>query len=268
MNNDSILKTFGVAAALCVVCAVIVSVADVSLKGMQQRNKALDKQINILRAAGLVEPKAKVDAKQAAKLFENAKAVVVDLETGKIVEEKPAAEADGLTLDPKDVVEIKKEYDVAKIKYVPKKEIAYLFNDENGALQTVALPIKGTGLWSTMYGFIALNGDLKTVAHIVFYDHGETPGLGGEISNPNWTAKWEGKQALGDGGGPIIRVVKGIAGISSDGPNCEVDGISGATLTCNGVNATVSFWLGERGFGPFLANLKNGTAYNVKASEN
>ena len=183
MKNESITRTFTVATALCVVCAIIVSLSNVALKSMQQRNKELDMRVNILSAAGLVEPNAKVAPQQADELFANAQTVVVDLESGEIVDKTPEeVEADKtnvIALDPAD--------DLAGLKQIKKYAVVYLFNDESGALQTAVLPIVGTGLWSTMYGFLALNGDLTTVAHIVFYEHGETPGLGGEISNPNWT---------------------------------------------------------------------------------
>lgn len=246
MSNESITKTFSVATCLCVVCAIIVSLSDVSLKGMQQQNKALDKQINILRAAGLVDPGAKVSAQEAEKLFANAQIAVVDLQSGTIVDDVDPADVEK---DKDNFVTLSKEDDVAQIKTAPKRVVAYLFKDQTGALQTAVLPIVGTGLWSTLHGFLALNGDLTTVAHIVFYDHGETPGLGGEISNPVWTAKWEGKTAVNEQGEPVIRVVKGAARSDS-----EIDGISGATLTGAGVTRTVTFWLGDNGFGPFLNN--------------
>lgn len=104
-----------------------------------------------------------------------------------------------------------------------------------------------------MYGFLTLEGDLKTVANLSFYDHGETPGLGGEISNPSKMEKWSGKSAFDESGKPAVHFVKGTA---AAGDPYQVDGLSGATLTSNGVNRTVAFWLGERGFGPYLATLK------------
>ncbi len=249
MANESVSRTFGVAAGVCVVCAVIVAVASVSLKGVQERNKALDKNVNILRAAGLVRPGEKVSSGKVEELFANAKRVVVDLATGEIDED---ADPDAVEADKNNVVALAKEDDVASIKTIPQKTVVYLFNDENGRLKTAVLPIVGSGLWSIMRGYLALDGDLTTVAHIVFYDHGETPGLGGEISNPLWTAKWEGKRALDDDGKPIVKVIKGTAAPESS----DVDGISGATLTGDGVTKTVSFWLGDKGFGPFLKKYK------------
>lgn len=251
-NQESIAKTFGVATGLCVVCAIIVSLSSVALKGIQDKNKVLDKQVNILKAAGLVAPAGKASAAEVETKFADATAVVVELATGEIV-----ADVDPVALekDKTNLVALDKTVDVAGIKKAPKRTVVYLVkNGETGALQTVVLPIRGTGLWSTLYGFISLNADLKTVSHIVFYEHGETPGLGGEISNPNWTAKWSGKIAFDASGAPILRVIKGTVDPNSADGASEIDGISGATLTGNGVTKTVEFWLGENGFGPFLKN--------------
>ncbi|MBQ9875143.1 MAG: Na(+)-translocating NADH-quinone reductase subunit C [Thermoguttaceae bacterium] len=258
MAKESISRTFAVAAGLCVVCALIVAIASVSLKGAQERNKALDKQVNILRAAGLLQPTEKVDASRAAELFENCKTVVVDLESGTIDESADPAE---IEKDPNNKIKLDKADDIASIKEIPAKTVVYLFYDETGELKTVVLPIVGSGLWSVLYGFFSLDGDLNSTANIVFYDHGETPGLGGEISNPVWTAKWKGKKAFNQNGEPALRVIKGTA----DPASSDIDGISGATLTGKGVTNTVTFWLGEKGFGPFLKNLR---AQNGSKSEN
>lgn len=255
MNNESISKTFLVATLLAVVCAVIVSLSDVSLKGFQRRNQELDKQTNILRAAGLVEPGQKIDAARAKELFKNSVPVVVDLETGDI---DSGADPEAVASDKSNVRPLAKADDIAGIGSTPKKQVVYAFYGQDGKLQTLALPIVGTGLWSTLYGFLSLNSDLTTVAHIVFYEHGETPGLGGEISNPAWTSKWEGKVAVDENGAPVIRVVKGT--VPADAPDAKslVDGISGATLTGKGVTNTATFWLGAKGYGPFLQKLRDG----------
>ena len=68
----------------------------------------------------------------------------------------------------------------------------------------------GAGLYSTLYGFLALQGDGSTIKGLTFYEQGETPGLGGEIVNPKWRAKWQGKQIYDDTGTPKIEVIKGV----------------------------------------------------------
>ena len=84
---------------------------------------------------------------------------------------------------------------------------------------------------------------------ITFYRHAETAGLGARIGELEWRALWVGRRALDEEGTPRIEVVKGRADRTSP---YEVDGISGATLTGNGVTAALRFWLGEDGFGPYL----------------
>jgi len=251
MSNDSIFKTLAVATGLCVVCAIIVSVAAVFLKEKQDANKLFDKQVNILKAAGLVEATSKPDAKTVAELFQKVETVVVDLTTGEVV-----ADADPAKAEVAPFVPVDKSVDVADIKKRQEQVIVYRVNDEEGGLETLVLPIFGKGLWSTMYGFLSLKSDLQTVAHITFYDQGETAGLGGEIANPRWTAKWEDKQAIDNEGKPVILVAKGNVDQASPTVNQQVDGISGATLTGKGVTNTVTYWLGENGFGPYLKNLK------------
>ena len=253
MNNESITKTFTVAALLAIVCAIIVSLADVSLKDMQRRNQALDRQTNILRAAGLVEPTQKITAAQADELFKKSATVVVDLETGEIV---PDADPETVEADKTNLRVLDKDADIAGIGSIPKYGVVYLFYNDDGTLDALTLPIVGTGLWSTLYGFLSLHSDYATVKRLVFYDHGETPGLGGEISNPAWDRKWEGKVAVNNEGEPIISVVKGTVSPDAKGAASMVDGISGATLTGKGVTNTIRFWLGEDGYGPFLKKLR------------
>ena len=119
----------------------------------------------------------------------------------------------------------------------------------------VVLPVSGKGLWSTMYGFLAMDAKTPAVVRgIAFYEHGETPGLGGEIENPQWQALWVGRRALDENFSPVFSLVKGRAGTVSEDPY-HVDALTGATMTSNGVTAMIQFWLGEYGYGPFLKRL-------------
>jgi Na+-transporting NADH:ubiquinone oxidoreductase subunit C len=118
------------------------------------------------------------------------------------------------------------------------------------------LPVYGYGLWSTMWGYVALDGRGERVKGITFYSHGETPGLGAEIENPRWQEQWVGKRTLGEDGKVRLKVAKG--GVPAGGEDYHIDAISGATLTSNGVDNMIHFWLGEQGFGPYLARLQSG----------
>ena len=102
---------------------------------------------------------------------------------------------------------------------------------------------------------MALEGDLRTIRGLTFYEHKETPGLGGEVDNPRWKALWNGRLAFDDALAPVIQVVKGPAGSVADAPH-SVDGLSGATITSRGVTTLLQFWLGPEGFGPYLTRLR------------
>ena len=154
--------------------------------------------------------------------------------------------------DPEAGVEIG-ENDIAGIKRRALVSLAYLVKDESGELQTIVLPIYGKGLWSTLYGYLALESDARTVKGLTFYQHGETPGLGGEVDNPKWKAQWPGKVVIDAEGDPVLEVTK-PGNASSE---TQVDGLSGATITASGVERTVNYWLGDDAFGPFLDNYRS-----------
>ena len=102
-----------------------------------------------------------------------------------------------------------------------------------------------------MYGFIALEEDGNTIQGLTFYKDGETPGLGGEINNPLWLAKWPNRKVYDESGEVEIHVIKGSAPPAQEAPY-RVDGLSGATITSNGVTFALQFWLGDNGFGPYI----------------
>jgi len=256
-NNDTIGKTFSVALGVCLVCSVFVSVAAVSLRPTQAVNKLLDKKKNILIAAGLLET-GKKGGKSIDELFAQIRPKVVDLATGEFVEGVDPEKYDQrkAAKDPAQSSAVPAEEDIASIKRKAKRASIYLV-EKAGKVEKVILPIHGLGLWSTLYGFIALDaGDLSTIEGLVFYEHGETPGLGGEVDNPAWKALWNGKQAFDEAGNVRIEVIKGMVNSGRPEAKYQVDGISGATLTVRGVDAMVKYWLGKGGFGPFLTKLK------------
>lgn len=266
-NNDSIQKTLLVAILLCLVCSIIVAGAAVSLKPIQLANKQLDKNYNILLAAGLVEGGVKPSADEIKTLFEeNITPKVVNLAEGRYA---TAAELDEIKAagynpeaydqrkaakDPALSAKLAADKDLASIRRQATFAAVYTV-ENNGIVEKMVLPVHGYGLWSTLYGFLALEGDLQTVVGLGFYSHAETPGLGGEVDNPSWKALWNGKKLYDAEGDLAIQVVKGKA--PADDMN-SVDGLSGATLTSKGVSNLVQFWVGENGFGKFLATAKGG----------
>ena len=256
-NNDSIKKTIIVTVLLCIVCSVIVSAAAVLLRPAQVANKSLDFKRNILSAAGLLEAGKNVDAIFSERVVTR----VVDLKTGKFTDAVDPVSYDQrrASKDPSLSTNLSADEDIAKISRREDYSVVYLIQDENEQLQKIILPVKGYGLWSTLYGFLALEADANTVVGLVFYEHAETPGLGGEVDNPVWKAKWVGKEVY-DEGDVAISIIKGSVDPSSSNAVHQVDGLSGATLTSRGVHNLLHFWLGDNGYKPFLTNLKNGEA--------
>ena len=253
MPKNSVGQTFGVALLLCVVCSVFVSGAAVMLKPTQDANKLLDKRRNILTAAGLADEAGTVD-----ELFERIEARIVDLGTGEYRDDVDVDTYDFIAAaaDPQMGLAIPGNQDWAGIKrrarYVP----VYLVQ-KKGEVDKVILPIYGKGLWSTLYGFIALDvKDINTVRGLVYYEHGETPGLGGEVDNPNWKALWDGKRVFDESGAMRIKVIKGKVVQGRPETVHQVDGLSGATITARGVSNMLRYWLGEGGYGKYLAKLK------------
>lgn len=261
MQRDSMANTFAVAFILCGVCSLVVSAAAVGLKPMQERNKALDVQKNIISAAGIGGDQA-LTAARVEELFKNIDRKLIDLETGEYVEEGKSGikiasyDPRKAAKDPSlSVSNLGTPFDIgvaAREKYA----FAYLVKDEKGELSQVVLPIYGKGLWSTMYGFLALEKDLKTVKGLTFYEHGETPGLGGEIENPLWKAMWPGKKVY-NGDMADANIAFGVKKGSPEGDEKDylVDGLSGATITSRGVDQLLKFWVSDSGFGKFLKKL-------------
>ena len=269
MPADSIKKTIVMALGVCFVCSVLVSTAAGALKPRQEKNKRLEKIKNILIAGDLF--KKGEDVEDIFKQSISSK--VVQLETGAFLGEADTpddalAEKDGLlapeNYDIKKIAGHKKlgesipgDKDLAAIKRKPKFVLIY-FVKEGDAVQKIILPMFGKGLWSTMYGFMALDRDLKTIEGFTFYEHGETPGLGGEVDNPKWKALWKGKLAFDEANKIKIEVIKGQVDKDRSDAIYKVDGLSGSTLTTRGVHNLVRFWLGGEGYGPLLKKLREG----------
>ncbi|MGK2904797.1 MAG: Na(+)-translocating NADH-quinone reductase subunit C [Desulfuromonadales bacterium] len=251
MSRDSIAKVLSVAFVLCVICSILVSAAAVGLSSRQERNKVEEKRKNILQAAGIYQEDVPVEEQ-----FSNILPRIVDLETGEFTSIFDVATFNSrqAARDPKTGYRIPPSLDLAAIKIRSRYKDVYLLMADD-KLQQLILPVHGKGLWSTMYGFVSLNADLSTVSGFAFYEHGETPGLGGEVDNPAWKAQWPGKRIYDDAGSTRIEVLKGTVDKNSDTAVYQVDGLAGATLTARGVGNLLKYWMGDNGYKPFLENL-------------
>ena len=230
----------------CIACAVIVSVTAVSVRPEQNLNIENEKKLKILAAAGIV-------TNEVDKEFSKIETLYIDFVSNQLIQIngnydhiKASASAESSSIIPKnqDIAILKRRENVAPI---------YVWYSEEKQIQKVVLPIRGYGLWGTLYGYISLDADLNTVKGIEYYDHKETPGLGGEVDSPAWKSDWNGKKVYNSSGEVILYVTKGPS--SED---YEIDGISGATLTSNGVTNMIRYWLGENGYGPVLQQLREG----------
>lgn len=246
-KKESLGKTIGVVVAVCLVCSIVVSGAAVGLRSLQQTNAALDKKSNILTAAGLYEMGMSNSVIEST-YSERVEQRFVNLDQGTFVE-APSQDYD--MYKAAKVTELSKKVEGSNVGFQRRPNVAsvYLVRDEAGDVSRIILPVHGSGLWDLMYGFLAVDADGQTVRELIYYQQKETPGLGGEVQNPAWQAKWDGKE-LYEGGDVAIRVVKNA---NPSNPH-TIDALSGATLTSNGVENTVRYWVGEQGFGQFLKN--------------
>lgn len=247
-NKDSVGGTLTVVVLLSLVCSLIVAGAAVLLKPAQEIQKQLDKQKNILQAAGLLQKGTNVQ-ETYAKFIEPK---IVDLATGDYVDGMKNFDAKASAKNPATSIAIAAEDDKAGIKVRSKFAEVYLVRDEAGKVTQVVLPMYGNGLWSIMYGLVAVQTDANTINGITYYEQGETAGLGGEIANPNWQKYFVGKKLFNDTNEVALRVGKNASSDKEHG----VDALSGATLTSNGVDGSFKYWFGPNGFGPYLAKFK------------
>jgi Na+-transporting NADH:ubiquinone oxidoreductase subunit C len=250
-NKDSIGGTLLVVVLVSLVCSIIVASVAVGLKSTQDEQKVLDKQKNILSVTGLLPDNAK--AADIKKIYaDNIEPKIVDLNTGDYVEGMQGFDAVAAVKDPSLSDPISAEDDKAGIKVRAKYAEVYLVKGQDGKVSQYVLPMYGNGLWSVMYGFVAVEPDFNTVKGITYYQQGETAGLGGEIANPNWQKYFVGKKLYDANNQVAIRIGKGASADQTHG----IDGLSGATLTTNGVQGSFDYWFGKNGFAPYFAKLK------------
>ena len=259
MAEESLARPFYTVLVLALACSILVAGAVVSLRPMQEANRRLDRQKNILRAAGLYQGKGDV-----VELFKAVRTRLIDLESGEFV---PEDRIDPATYNQRRAARepgasraLAKSEDLAGLSRRERYSLVYLV-ERDKRLDQIILPIRGKGLWSTMYAYVALDADLNTIRGISFYEHGETPGLGGEVENRRWQQGFQGKQVFAADNSVALRVIKGKAG-GGEAAIHQIDGLSGATMTSAGVSDLLRFWFGEHGFQPFLTRMRNQGGHN------
>jgi len=232
----------------CIACAVVVSVTAVTVRPEQNLNVENEKKLKILAAAGIMTD-------EVEKEFSKIKTLYVDFKSNQLVEVTENYDHIKASSNVAQSSLVPKEQDIAILKRRENVAPIYVWYSEQNQIQKIVLPIRGYGLWGTLYGYLSLDADLNTVKGIEYYDHKETPGLGGEVDNPVWKSDWNGKKVYDSSGNVILYVTKGPST-----EEYEIDGISGATLTSNGVSNMIKYWLGENGYGPVLEMLRGDKA--------
>lgn len=256
---DSTRYTIVFATIVCVVCALLVAVAAVSLQPRQAANARLYMEKNVLLAAGLAQPGVDLSERDVRAIFDkNIKARLVEFETGTLV---PEDKVDARNYDQRKArndpgASRAAPPNNAGIGRMPQYGIVY-FVMKDTAVDQVVIAVEGLGMWGTIYGFLSLAPDGNTVRGLTYYDQKETPGLGGEIGNPKWQALWRGRKGFDDQWNAKITVIKGEAG-SPEADPLRVDGLSGATVTSNAITRLMQFWLSDNGYGKFLRNFREG----------
>jgi Na+-transporting NADH:ubiquinone oxidoreductase subunit C len=263
MAGDSVRKTITVALSVSLACSVLVTTTVVSMSEVQEENRRKSRMNRIFGDLNILRPGESLE--QAEKRI---RPFLVDLQAGEpLPEERHTAALNPDAFDVQAQAEspeygraLPSEKDIAGLGRIPRYMVAYRVL-ENGAVDKYVFSIYGKGAWSTLYGVIALGRDLKTIEGITFYEHGETPGLGGEVDSRRWKSRWIGKRAFDDEGDLRIRVIRGTVDPSAPDARYRIDGISGATATTRGVDQLVRFWLGDEGYGPFIKKLRTGNRW-------
>jgi len=256
LPNEDPRKLVTVAIALCLVCSLAVSSAAVLLRPLQEKNAALAIKREILKVADLLQPGQSQDVD--ALFAERVETRILELASGELTDRDPAGfDQRKAARDPATSVAVPPAEDIARIRTRAKYAPVYLVR-EQGRVERIVLPVHGSGLWSTMYGLLALDRDGRTIKGMTFYEQGETAGLGAEIENPRWLAQWEDKLVTDEQGQVRFQLVKGGVDTGSPAAVYQVDGLAGATLTADGVTNMMRYWLSENGFGPYLDKVRAG----------
>ena len=252
--NDSIIKTLAVAFSVCLICSLVVSSSAVSLRDLQKENKLNDKRLKVLQVADIYDPELSISQQ-----FLQLESKFIDFDTGRIF-----TEYNNFNIDEYDQVKATKDSNLSKaipasddIAIIKNRENVgkiYILRDDLKNIDKLILPIRGYGLWGTLFGFIAIESDFNTVSGIEFYEHKETPGLGAEVDNPKWKTSWKGKKIYDDNQ-VTLKVIKGKVEDGDTMSMYKVDGLSGATITSRGVSNMVSYWFSDSGYANLLKEL-------------
>tara|TARA_B100001057_G_scaffold107542_3_gene105150 strand:- start:1174 stop:1947 length:774 start_codon:yes stop_codon:yes gene_type:complete len=252
--NDSILRTIAVAFSVCLICSLVVSSSAVSLRDLQKENKLNDRRLKVLQVADIYDPSISISEQ-----FSKLESKYIDFDSGRIFNEYKDFNIDEydqivVTKDSNLSSSVPASEDIAIIKNRENVGKIYILRNDINKIQKLILPIRGYGLWGTLYGFIAVENDFNTISGIEFYEHKETPGLGAEVDNPKWKSSWKGKKIYNNDQ-VALEVIKGKVELSDSDSMYKIDGLSGATLTSRGVTNMVAYWFSDSGYANLFREL-------------
>lgn len=265
LPKESELRAVLVTLIVCLACSATIAVAVSVLGPYRDANRVSERQARVRQMIGSVPGLDQVLGEATGDAGLEAR--IVDLETGRYATEIDPENFDPTeaSRDPELSIALAREDDPARLGRRARHARIYLVSDRSG-LRLVVLPVEGGGYASTLRGYLALDSDLRTIRGLSFYEHAETPGLGSEIDDPEWRARWPGKLAFDAAGDAAIEVLPGRVDPSSPAAPYQVDGISGATRTGDGVTELLRFWLGPLGFGPYLEGLAQSSANPIEGT--
>ncbi|WP_455221364.1 Na(+)-translocating NADH-quinone reductase subunit C [Kaarinaea lacus] len=257
-GKDNPLKALIVVFAVALACSVLVSTASITLKPIQLLNQKVERSRNIVALTGLVPAGKKLSNDEILQVVEQLDVRVINLDTGEFDSSIDPEKFDARTAvkDPELSVAIPPADDLARLGRRTRFAIVYLVWKED-TLQRIIMPISGQGMWSTLYGYLAVEPDLNTIAAVTFYEQAETAGLGDQITRPDWQAKWQGRQLFNNQGEVSFRVAAGSVQEGSAAARHQVDAMSGATVTGESVTRLVEYWFGPNGYQAFLSHLQS-----------
>jgi Na+-transporting NADH:ubiquinone oxidoreductase subunit C len=257
MVKDSPIRALLTVLVTAVVCSFFVSASVVMLRPIQLNNKLLERSGNVLALTGLLPAGGGVEDEALLDLFKGLDARVVNIDEAGLDSEFDPYTFDGrkASTDPELSVAVPSGEDIASLGRRSRYKTIYLVW-KDGEINRVVLPIRGAGMWSMLYGYIALESDLNTIAGVMFYEQNETPGLGDQIAKPHWQSKWVGKKLHENTDDVLFHVAEGPVAAGASGAEYQVDALTGATITANAVTALVHYWFGPNGYGPLLERMR------------
>ena len=256
--TETPVRSLFILLVVALVCSVLVSVSAVMLRPIQLQNELIQRYRNIVSLTGIASGEEQLADVEILTAVNELDVRVLNLSTGEFEPEldPDTVDARAALNDAEASIAIPAAQDPARLGRRAVHEVVYLVWSGD-QLDRIILPISGQGMWSSLFGFLALEADLNTIAAVTFYEQTETAGLGDQIQNPDWNARWVGRRIYGNAGDVRFRIAAGVVDDDSAAATHEVDGLSGATVTTDAGTALVRFWFSEMGYQPFLTRLRS-----------